>query len=380
MALWMIFAALTVLALIWVLYPMFRPDRVDVDEQTFERAVYRDQLQELERDAERGVINQKEKESALNEVSRRLLGAQSDARLDAKVVGRVSTSTKTTQLVAVVSAIVVTGFSGFLYKSIGNPTLPDQPQEQRIANAQQNRDMDAMILQVQRFLQQNPKDIKGWHALAPALMRAKRYNQASEAFAKIMQLDKPTPPLLVDYAESILHVNKGVPTDQVRAALKAAVAMDKNYAKARVYWALTLAKDGLHKQALEQWLILRGQDLKNVELQAAVQRNIVELESAISGDAETAKIPALDKDQRDAAAAMTPNQRQAMIVAMVERLADRLKEDSNDLGGWQRLIRARMVLGQKVAAASALNSARKTFKDDQEALAELTKLSSELGL
>lgn len=376
MALWMIFTALTAVALFWVLYPMLKPSKDVVDEQAFERAVYRDQLQELERDAERGVINDKEKDSALNEVSRRLLSVQSNIKNAPSAAG----SNKPTIVVAVMSVVAVTAFSGLLYEKLGSPKIPDQPQKARIANAQKNGDMNAMILQVQRFLEKNPNDIKGWRVLAPALMRTRRYAEASEAFVKIMKLDKPTPPILVDYAESVLHVNKGAANKQVRKALQAAIAMDKNYSKARVYWALTLERDGLRKEALQQWLILKGLDLKNIELQAAVQRHIVELKGPRSNAGETAKLPTLDKDQRDAAAAMTPKQRQAMIASMVERLAGRLKENGKDLGGWQRLIRARMVLGQKDAAVAALKTARENFKNDQKALAGLTKLSGELGL
>jgi len=86
------------------------------------------------------------------------------------------------------------------------------------------------------------------------------------------------------------------------------------------------------------------------------------------------------KRQRDAAAGMSPQERQAMIASMVERLATRLKENGSDLGGWQRLIRARMVLGQKDAAVAALKTAKDSFKNDEQALARLAQLSNELGL
>lgn len=58
-----------------------------------------------------------------------------------------------------------------------------------------------------------------------------------------------------------------------------------------------------------------------------------------------------------AAESLTPEQRQEMIKGMVERLAQRLKENPNDLAGWLRLGRARSVLKQHQAAADAYGKA-----------------------
>ncbi|VAV98143.1 Cytochrome c heme lyase subunit CcmH [hydrothermal vent metagenome] len=375
MALWVIFTVLTVVVLVWVMHPVIWPSKDLVEEQAFERAVYRDQLQELERDAERGIINEKEKESALNEVSRRLLGVQaSKGSLE-----NLPSSTTATSVVAVISVVAITGFTGLVYNKLGNPKMPDQPQDVRIENAAKNGDMAAMIVQVQRYLRKNPTDLKGWRVLAPALRRAERFNEAGEAYAKIMQLDKPTAPVLVDYAESLLLGNQGLPNEKVRKALKAALELDKTHAKGRFYWAMALQQDGFPQKALKEWRTLLDQNPKNLELQMAVQRQIASLKDQVKGN-EAAKIPALDKDQRDAAAGMSPKERQAMIASMVERLATRLKEDGSDLGGWQRLIRARMVLGQKDAAVAALKTAKDNFKNNEQALARLAQLSSELGL
>ena len=375
MALWMIFAGLTILALVWAMYPVLRPAPAMDEEQAYESAVYRDQLQELERDAARGLISEKEKQSALNEVSRRLLNAQSNTEKAPVVVNGRS---KTNMTVTLVSALVITAGAGLLYKKLGRPDLPDLPQQVRIANAGKTGDMPALILKVQRYLEKNPKDIRGWKVLGPALRRAQRFGEAAQAFAMVMRLEKPTPPVLVDYAETALLANDGTPTDQVRKALEAAISLDKNYAKARFYWALVLQQDGKKQQALKEWRILLAQNPKNLQLQMAVQRQIAALDKDSGSD--SAKMPELDQSQRQAAANMTPQERQAMIASMVQRLADRLKENGKDLTGWQKLIRARVVLGDKQAASADLKTARENFKDDKQALARLEALSAKFGL
>ena len=77
---------------------------------------------------------------------------------------------------------------------------------------------------------------------------------------------------------------------------------------------------------------------------------------------------------------MSSGDRTAMIRGMVEGLDKRLAEDGSDLDGWLRLIRARMVLGEKDKAADALNRAGAAFKDDARATQALDETRKALGL
>ena len=49
---------------------------------------------------------------------------------------------------------------------------------------------------------------------------------------------------------------------------------------------------------------------------------------------------------------MSATDRDQMIQSMVKRLADRLKDNPDDLAGWQRLAKAYDVLGDKDKAAA----------------------------
>src|ERR671922_2696556 len=77
MTLWLLFALMTATAIFAVLWPLGRrtassPGGSDV-------AVYRDQLEEIERDRTAGLIGDAEAEAARVEVSRRLLAAAAAA-------------------------------------------------------------------------------------------------------------------------------------------------------------------------------------------------------------------------------------------------------------------------------------------------------------
>jgi cytochrome c-type biogenesis protein CcmH len=67
---------------------------------------------------------------------------------------------------------------------------------------------------------------------------------------------------------------------------------------------------------------------------------------AVEGAGPTAKDVA-------AAQSMSPEERQAMIRSMVDRLAARLEQNPNDKDGWTRLARAYDVLGETEKAEAA---------------------------
>ncbi len=69
-----------------------------------------------------------------------------------------------------------------------------------------------------------------------------------------------------------------------------------------------------------------------------------------------------------------------MIRGMVERLAERLKENKSDLEGWLRLIRSYAVLKETDKAKDAAATARQQFASDAKALEEIDALAQGLGL
>jgi cytochrome c-type biogenesis protein CcmH len=81
-----------------------------------------------------------------------------------------------------------------------------------------------------------------------------------------------------------------------------------------------------------------------------------------------------------AATKLEPNQQNQMIVGMVARLADRLKQNGNDLDGWQRLLRAYMVLGERDKAQAAAAEARRALASDPDKLRQIDDMVKSLGL
>lgn len=370
MIMWIVFAVVTAIGLAVVLRPLTgvksAVDAAGVEAP--EIGIYRDQLEEVERDEARGVIGEPEAEQARLEISRRLLAATD---LSEAASSRPDSS-RNLATAGIMSIVVLIGLSGYLY--LGSPNLPSQPHAQRVANATQNKDFLALIAQVEAQLEKNSEDVRGWLVLAPAYLRVQRFADAADAFGRAVDLTKPDAELLTAWGEAMVLAASGLITVEARLAFDRALALDPQFAKARFFKAMAAGQDGDHSEAIRIWEALLKDAPPDAAWRATVERHIAQAKAA------TGSGPALDKDVIDQAQEMNAEERQAMIKGMVKRLADRLEENGDDLQGWIRLIRARVVLGEKNKALQALSAATKQFASDSAALGQLNALGSQLGL
>ena len=71
------------------------------------------------------------------------------------------------------------------------------------------------------------------------------------------------------------------------------------------------------------------------------------------------------------AAGLSAEDRQAMILGMVENLAEKLNAEPDNPAGWIRLIRSRLVLGQTEQAQSDFDLVKEIYKDSPEIIKEI---------
>ena len=64
----------------------------------------------------------------------------------------------------------------------------------------------------------------------------------------------------------------------------------------------------------------------------------------------------------------------------VARLANRLKENGSDVEGWQRLLRAYVVLGERDKAHEAAADAKRALASDPDKLRRIEEMVKSLGL
>src|SRR5262245_58658825 len=186
MTLWFVLALMTAAAIFAVLWPLSR--RESSLRSGSDVAVYRDQLDEVRRDRDAGLIGEREAAAAEVEVSRRLLEA-ADAEPAVPQTAHVAATTRR-RAVAVVALILLPVGAVALYLAIGSPMLPGQPLASR-APAEE-KSIAQMVAQVEAHLAKNPDEGRGWEVIAPIYLRMGRFEDAVKARRLALKLNGAT--------------------------------------------------------------------------------------------------------------------------------------------------------------------------------------------
>ena len=369
MMLWSILALMTAVALGIVIWPLTRSRTLQAAGSDL--AVYRDQLEEIERDRADGRIGHDEFEAARIEVSRRLLGAAGAA---GPMTPEMTPSSRR-RIAALVGAIVaVLLIAGPLYVLGGSPNLPGEPIANRNIGAEQSNSVAVLIAKIETHLEENPNDGRGWEVLAPVYMKLERYDDAVKARRNALSLLGATPEREVNLGEALTSAAGGVVTADAKAAFARAAAAQTDNFKARFYLGVAAQQDGNAGEAARIWRDLIAIAPANAPWLTLVRQSLARVERP------DAAPPGPRPDDIAAAGEMTPEARTQMIRGMVERLATRLHEDGSDVEGWLRLLRAYMTMGDRDKAKAAAGEARAALAREPEKLKLLDEGIRDLGV
>ncbi|HUU67729.1 MAG TPA: c-type cytochrome biogenesis protein CcmI [Methyloceanibacter sp.] len=383
MLLWVILAGLTAIVLFFLLRPLVGGDGREPAREAFDAAVYRDQLEEINSDRARGLIGEAEAESARVEVARRLLAA--DAQTPKGLGAGSRGGPARAALIAVALALPLAALS--LYLFYGSPRLPDQPLAARLTDPASEQNISALVARVEARLRAHPEEGEGWDAIAPVYLSVRRYSDAAEAYAQSIRLLGATANRLSGFGQALVLEKGGLVTEEARGSLERALALDETLVEPRILIAIAKEQDGDYTAAIEGWRGLLKKEGADEAWRAMVQTRIADAEAHLSGKPPAAHELApqdgmAGPSAADVAAAqnMSPADRQAMVETMVQRLATRVEQNSDDLAGWLRLVRAYTVLDRKDEARQALIRARRQFAGNVQAIEQLDALAAELGL
>jgi cytochrome c-type biogenesis protein CcmH len=373
MTLWFVFALMTAAATFAVLWPLAQrkpqPGGSDL-------AVYRDQLDEIDRDRAAGMIGVQEAAAARVEVSRRLIAAA-----DAEPVAPAGDHTWRRRTTALGALVLLPLLALGLYLSLGSPDLPGQPQASRRAAPAGQDSIAELVARVEAHLESNPDDGKGWELLAPVYARAERYADALKARRNALRLLGANAEREAGLGEALTGAAGGVVTAEAKVAFERALSLDPKEYRARYYLGLAAEQDGRKADAAAIWQALLAGVPADLPLADFLRQSLARVDPAAAATAAPPQAPRGPSAEDVAAAAeLSPEQRTAMVRGMVERLADRLKQESTDVEGWLRLLRAYMVLGEPDKARGAAGDARRALTGEPDKLQRIDELVKRLGL
>jgi cytochrome c-type biogenesis protein CcmH len=371
-----------------VLRPLARAEATGLSPETFDAAVYRDQLGGIDNDRARGLIGEGEAEGARVEIARRLLAADTKSRA-AQHAGTGNNHARGAMFL-VASALPLLALG--LYLVYGSPRLPDQPLAARLQDPASDRNLDALVARVEARLREHPDEGEGWEVIAPVYMSWQRYGDAADAYEQAIRLLGESAKRLAGRGQALVLANNGVITEEARRALERALDLDHTLLEPRILLAIAKEQDGRFADAIADWRALLADAKSEAPWREMVEKRIAVDEAQLAGKpVAEAEPPAAAQTETkgqagpsaaDVAAAqeMSPAQRQAMIENMVQNLAARLEQNGGALPDWLKLVRAYSVLGRKDDAAKALERAKSQFSGDTQALHQLDALAAELGL
>jgi len=349
MIFWPIAILVLILAGAALIWPLLRRAPT-MPEATRGLAIYRDQLAEIERDREAGLITETEAGSARTEIERRILKAAEQPPEQAASEPGVRMFLTGLILGAVPAATVA------LYLAVGTPNAPDL-----VMSAASDEAMTADQLA----------------DLARRQVAQDRLAQAVETFTRAAARAPHRADLRSLLGEARVAAADGNVTELARLAFREAIGLDPRDPRARFYLGLARAQDGDLKGAIDDWLGLEADSGTDAAWRPmlADRLKLAADEAGIDLEVRRAELAPRGPTAADVAAAqqMSPADRQQMIRGMVDGLAARLADNPGDVEGWLRLARARRVLGEEADATEALRRATEAAPTRVDVLVEYAR-------
>ncbi|MDA8586368.1 c-type cytochrome biogenesis protein CcmI [Rhodobacteraceae bacterium] len=363
-------------------------------------SVYRDQLEEVERDRARGVLSEAEAETVRLEVSRRLLEA--DKR--GAATGDTQQGGKTFALVLI--PVVLIGGLG-LYSSYGAPGYRDLPMATRLAEIEQAAadrpsqleaeagaagllpaiaPPDAAFLnlmtELRAVLADRPDDISGLMLLARNEARLGNYAASREAQEHLVTVkgDAATPADLAQTVEVMTFAAGGYISPEAEIYLRRLLSVDPKNGFGRYFLGLFHAQSGRPDRTFPVWQNLLAESNRDAPWVPIILSEMPGIAAAAGVSYQPEQFSGPTPQAMAAADDMSPEERQEMIQGMVEGLSARLAEDGGSPEEWMQLVRALMVLGDEDRARVVYNEAKLVYGESEDAMRVIFRAGISAGL
>ena len=372
----------------------------------YDLKVYRDQLDEVERDVARGVVPEADAARIRTEISRRILAA--DAGRDT----RAQSTSRPAPVVLIASILALGAGSLALYWHLGQPGYGDLALADRIAFAEDMRrnrpnqqsaveslpaspnteglsaDYLALIQQLRATIKERPEDVQGQVLLAQNEARIGNFAAAAEAQGNVLRLKGAdrTVKDIADYAELLVLAAGGYVSPEAETALREVLNRDEQDGRARYYLGLMMVQTGRPDVGFRIWDALLRRGPADAPWIEPIRVQILQIAALAGVDYEIPQTgtgaPARGPSAQDieAASEMDAGDRIEMIGGMVAGLSDRLASEGGPPQDWARLITSLGVLGDTDQARAVYDNALEVFSGDNAAMDMIRNAGERAGV
>jgi cytochrome c-type biogenesis protein CcmH len=313
--------------------------------------MFRRQLADIDRELAQGRLASDEAAATRTEITRRMLAAADREREEGEFLAANPGEVSWRIGAAVGLAGLLPAAALAIYLAVGAPAAFNPPAAAGTARGAGQHDMTELAAaadQLKVRLEREPDHPEGWVLLGRTLASLQRFDEAREAYGRAIALKPDEPQLHAELGEVLVLAAGGT----VTPAAEAEFAKSGNDPRARFYSAEAALQRGDNIAAKTGLQALLADAPAGAPWRNIVAARLAEI--APGEPQASAKTPAGPTAQDIAAArSMSPEERQAMIRSMVERLAARLQQQPDDKEGWARLAHAYDVLGETDKAEAA---------------------------
>ena len=203
--------------------------------------------------------------------------------------------------------------AGLLYLKLGTPAAinaMEQRQQQAAAEPSAPEGMPPLaelLPNVERRLQENPDDVKGWKLLGRSYLMIGNFDKAVTASRRAFELDDQDPDILAQLAESIAMQQEGEMQGEPIKFTNAALALNPNHQQSTWLSAIADQQQGEHRSAIEKFEALLPSTQNDPRSLQSINEMLAASKAAL-GEATTAT----------AQAAATPATTSSSIVVRAE--------------------------------------------------------------
>lgn len=368
-------------------------------------AFYQRQLAEIDRDVAAGTLAQEDAARTKTEVARRLLEADKRAQ-DAPVIGQAPKGATYAAAVAVVALLFGAGW--FIYAELGGAGRPDAPLAQRYMEANDSyvnrmtqseaeeeapdrrarnvsEESMALMNQLRTALEQRPTDEIGHRLLAKQEAQLGNYKAARAAQTRVVELlgaDAVETSDLILLARIMVYGANGYVSPEAEALWGEVLHRSPEVPEARFYMGLMLAQTGRPDATYAFWeplLDIADPSAPWTELLFEQFPDIAYFAGKKYSPPAAQTAGPTAEQMRDAGN-MTEEERQEMIIGMVENLKAKLDAGDASAAEWAQYIRASNVLGNREDAKVAYGEAMKLFENSPADAQIITEVGLDAGI
>ena len=256
---WIISVIFVLIALAFVL-PSLLSKRNNYSDVSREQNIHiaNEQLQDLERRFGQGEIESKEYQSTRDELEQSLFLDISGSDITVNEPAKNSSP-----LTAVFIALLIPVITIPIYLNVGNLPFTKMLDSKQAAAEENDRlvpkkpdgtpDVDAMIAGLQKKMEANPDNFKGWIILGRSYMAMRRYTEAAESYERALKINPKSVNVILAMADSLAMANNGEVTGRPVELIDQALELEPENLKALLFGGMAARQQGEQIRAIQRW-------------------------------------------------------------------------------------------------------------------------------